>query len=188
MGRGALIAFVVAGLCAACTPDAATRLQTDPLTPPGVAKGGPEVDPFVVADRLMAAGEYELALASYQRAEADQGPSAELTQAMAGANIRLGRLRQAETALRGLLAADPQNPMLWNDLGVVLMEKGETGEAMLVFRKAFALDSGETREIRDNLRVSLAKLEKPEYTNENNEAFALVRRGNGVFTLSEQDP
>jgi len=34
---------------------------------------------------------------------------------------------------------DQKFPAAWNNLGVVLMEKGETAEAMEVFKKAYAL-------------------------------------------------
>ena len=63
------------------------------------------------------------------------------------------------------------------------MESGETGEAERVFRTAFALDNGSNRQIRENLRLALAKLENPGYDAENNTTFALVRRGSGEYRL-----
>ena len=71
----------------------------------------------------------------------------------------------------------------WNNLGVVLMEQGNLGEAERVFRTAFALDNGQSEQIRDNLRLALAKLENPAYDAENNTNFALVRRGSGEYQL-----
>ena len=63
------------------------------------------------------------------------------------------------------------------------LEKGETGEAMRVFRIAFGLDSGATPMIRENLRLALAKMENPSYTPSNNHNFDLVRRGPGSYRL-----
>jgi len=71
----------------------------------------------------------------------------------------------------------------WNNLGVVLMERGQTGEAARVFQTAFALDSGNSDEIRKNLQRALAQIENPAYTQANNEAFDLVRRGNGRYQI-----
>ena len=64
------------------------------------------------------------------------------------------------------------------------MERGKTGEAAQVFRRAFATDSGNSDEIRDNLRLALAKLDDPSNTAvQENEPFQLVRRGTGDFVL-----
>jgi uncharacterized protein HemY len=70
-----------------------------------------------------------------------------------------------------------------NNLGVVLVERRQWGEAAHLFRAAFALDSGRSTEIRENLTLALANLENSGYTAENNDNFALVRRGNGRFLL-----
>ena len=71
----------------------------------------------------------------------------------------------------------------WNNLGVVLMEKGEVAEASLVFKTAFALDSGQSDEIRKNLRLALAKLDNPAYDAPEESKFSLVRRGQGEYLL-----
>jgi len=71
----------------------------------------------------------------------------------------------------------------WNNLGVVLMETGQYGEAERVFRTAYALDSGQSAEIRDNLRLALAKLENPAYIPEDESDFVLVRRGTGEYLI-----
>ena len=77
----------------------------------------------------------------------------------------------------------PDWPEAWNNLGVVLMEKGETAEAEQVFRKAYALDNGQSDSIRDNLRLALAKTEVSVHTETQNEDFKLVQRGEGDFLL-----
>ncbi len=158
----------------------------DPLAPPGVAPGPDIVDPLIVGDRLMAAGEPELALDSYLRAAAGpRGPTPELKVAMARANIGLGRLGQAEGLLRDVVAEQPRNAPALNDLGVVLLERGETGEAHRLLLSAFALQP--SPEIRENLRVSGARLAGAVYTEPQNDAFTLTRRENGIYDLNSPD-
>lgn len=99
------------------------------------------------------------------------------------ADLHLGRLGQAEKILRRAIEVDETFVPAWNNLGVVLMEKGEYAEAARVFRVAFGLDNGNSPEIRDNLRLALAKIENPAYSPAINESFALVRRGSGDYLL-----
>lgn len=152
--------------------------------PPGTQSVDEAVDGLIVGHRLMAAGEYELALKAYYRGGAEQGLNADVYSAIGSANLRLGRLGQAEDNLRKAIELDQRFAPAWNNLGVVLMEIGETGEAKRVFQTAYALDSGNSDEIRENLLLAIAKIENPAYaeTNENNN-FNLVRRGNGRFLL-----
>jgi Flp pilus assembly protein TadD len=142
---------------------------------------------MIVADRLLAADEPELALESYTRAAARNGLSPDLMVSMSAANVRLGRLNTAESLLREVLEEAPEHIGALNNLGVVLLEQGEYGEARRTFRKAFALDSGNTPEIRENLRVALAKSENPAYTPEQS-AYTLVNRGSGVVSLVKTKP
>jgi Flp pilus assembly protein TadD len=109
---------------------------------------------------------------------------ADVLSAIGSANLALGRLGQAEQILRRALERDPDFVPALNNLGVVLMEKGETGEARRLFQRAFALDSGRTDAIRENLRLAIARSENIAYTAPNdNERFKLVRRGRGEFLL-----
>lgn len=142
------------------------------------------VDGLTVGHRLMASGEYELALRAYYRAAAEEGVNVDVLSAIGSANLQLGRLNQAEQILRRAVELDETFPPAWNNLGVVLMEKGEFGEASRVFRIAFALDSGQSAEIRDNLRLALAKLGDPTYSEPESD-FRLVRRGPGFFRILE---
>ena len=74
-----------------------------------------------------------------------------LLSAIGSADLKLGRLGQAEKLLRQATKNDPTFVPAWNNLGVVLMEQGKYGEASRVFTTAFALDSGESAEIRHQL-------------------------------------
>ena len=70
-----------------------------------------------------------------------------------------------------------------NNLGVVLMERGETAEAIQILRRAFALDDGESTLIRDNLRLALAKSENSDTLQPNESQYKLVRRGSSDFLI-----
>jgi Flp pilus assembly protein TadD len=142
------------------------------------------VDQVLVGDRLMDAGQYELALRAYYRAAAERGLDAELMTAIGSANLRLGRIGQAERQFRDALDLDDRFVPAWNNLGVALMERSEWGEARRVFERAFALDSGRSDAIRDNLRLAIARMENSVYSEDNNQnGPGLIRRGGGVFVL-----
>ncbi|MEM9854978.1 MAG: tetratricopeptide repeat protein [Pseudomonadota bacterium] len=135
--------------------------------------------------RLMGAQEHELALRAFTRAAGEEGLTAEVLMAMGTANLGLGRLGQAEKQLRQAYDKDQTSPDILNNLGVVLMERGKDVEAAQLFRTAFALDNGNSVEIRDNLRKALANLENPGYTYPQDEAMKLVRKGSSEYHLSE---
>lgn len=170
-------------MLSACAAPGALPGDGNPFAPSGVPRGEASVDGLIVGHRLMAAGEYELALKSYLRSAADHGLNVDVLSAIGSANIHLGRLGQAEKMLRRATEKDETFVPAWNNLGVVLMETGQYGEAARVFRVAFALDNGNSTQIRENLRLALAKNENPAYTEADNYNFALVRRGAGDFQL-----
>lgn len=178
---GLSAALVVA--LAACENTGGLVQEADsPFAPSGAFAEQDAVDGLTVGHRLMASGEYELALKAYLRAAAEQGVNVDVLSAIGSANLQLGRLNQAEQILRRATEVDETFPPAWNNLGVVLMERGNYGEASRVFRLAFALDSGRSAEIRDNLRLALAKLDNPAYSDAENE-FRLVRRGPGHYRI-----
>lgn len=187
MRRAALLVLAVTTL-SACQSDVAGRgaIAEDPLSVPGFVRGSSGVDPLIVGDRLLAAGEPELALDSYFRAAGGPaGPTTEIKIAMAQANIGLGRLHQAETLLREAVAEEPRNAPAMNNLGVVLLELGQTGEAHRVFQTAFALQP--SPEILENLRVSGAKIENSGYTQPQDNAFTLTRGDDGIYGLNSPE-
>jgi len=166
---------------AACAPGGFGR-SNDPVFAPGVA-GASDIDGLLVGHRLMAAGEFELALKAYTRAASQQGLNVDTLSALGSANLRLGRLGQAEKLLRRATDEEPNFPAAWNNLGVILMERGKIAEAAEVFRRAFATDNGNSDQIRENLRISLAKMENPSYDLTQSQDVKLVRRGSGDFVL-----
>lgn len=151
---------------------------------PDVVGRGESVDGLIVGHRLMDAGEYEIALKAYLRAAVEDGITVDTLSALGSANLKLGRLGQAETLLRQAVEKDPSFAPAWNNLGVVLMEKGEVGEAVRVFKIAFGADSGKSDSIRENLNLALAKQENLAYAGEEERVeFALMRRGKGDYLL-----
>jgi len=176
---GPILCLVALGACQPAQsfdPD-----LSSPFAPSGPAPGL-AVDGLTVGHRLMAANEYELALKAYSRAAAEEGPTVDVLSAIGSANLRLGRLGTAERLLRSAIEADPRFVPAWNNLGVVLMETGKYAEASRVFQTAFALDSGQSDSIRENLRRALAKIENPRY-DPPGEGYSLVMRGQGQYLL-----
>ncbi len=177
-------------MLAACSatggPSASDGTRNAPF---GADRRGEAVDGLVVGHRLMAAGEPELALRAYYRAAAEQGMNADVLSAIGSANLALGRLNQAEQILRRALEVEPTFVPAINNLGVVLMERGDYGQARAVFQQAFALDSGRTDSIRQNLANAIAKSEGAVYASAQQEpAYTLMREGpaqDDVAILSE---
>ena len=134
----------------------------------------------------MEAGEYDLALKAYLRAAAEQGINVDVLSAIGSANLKLDRLGQAEQILRRAVELDPTFVPAQNNLGVVLMERGKVGEARVVFQQAFALDSGQTDSIRENLKLAIAESEANVYDEGQEEqegGFRLVRQEKGKYVL-----
>ncbi|MEL6954802.1 MAG: tetratricopeptide repeat protein [Pseudomonadota bacterium] len=181
-----ILLAALSALLAACAPTGTP--EDSPFaganTAPRTTAFEGEVDQMIVGDRLMEAGEYELALRAYIRDAAADGFEPVHLLALGSANLALGRLGQAETQFREATEALPDEPVAWNNLGVVLMERAEYGEASQVFRRAFALDSGQSDSIRENLRLALARLENRAYTRPiDSNRYGLERRGGGRYLL-----
>lgn len=184
--RGAWFrALLALSLLGACSDGTALSTRKDDV--PAVNPKGPQQDSLIVGHRLMEAGEYELALKAYLRAASQQGVNADVLSAIGSADLKLGRLGQAEEALRRAVELDAAFVPALNNLGVVLMEQGKTGEARRIFEQAYAFDSGGSDSIRENLRLAIAKSEQSVYPDESEEnKFSLVRQGEGEYLLLTQ--
>lgn len=190
--RGRIIGAVLAGssALAACLPVTDAR-RLDPIVqdleiaaPRGTVVLEETVDQMLVGDRLMDARQPELALRAYYRAASMQGLTPDILNAIGAANLKLGRIGQAERQFRQALRLDPVHVPALNNLGVALMEQGAFGEARRQFEAAFAHDSGQSDAIRENLRRAIARMENVIYSEENNQKSTnLIRRSEGVYTL-----
>ncbi|SLN72386.1 Tetratricopeptide repeat protein [Roseivivax jejudonensis] len=175
--------FVIATLGSAACSSGGFSESDDRLFAPPTDPRGEAVDGLTVGHRLLDANEPELALEAYQRAAATEGLTGEVLSAIGSANLALGRLNQAEGQLRRAVETDAANPRVWNNLGVVLIERGKVAEAAEIFRRAYALDNGESDAIRDNLRLALAKRDNSGYRPIEADEFRLVRRGMGEYLI-----
>lgn len=144
------------------------------------------VDGLIVGHRLMAANEFQLALDAYTRAVPTHGLNVDVLSAIGSANLRLGRLNQAEKFLQRAVTLDPDFVPAWNNLGVIQINNAQFVQARASFQRAYALDNGDSDEIRDNLILAarLAEANSAEIPEEFN--FLLVRRGNGRYLLLGQ--
>lgn len=170
---------MVCTMVASCTD---TGLSDD-LDAPGIDGSAEGEDQVTVGNRLMLAGEYDLALDAFARAALEQGMTSEILTSMGTANLGLRQLKPAEDLLRRAVEEDPDWSVAWNNLGVLLVEKQEYPEAAQVFRRAYALDNGESDAIRDNLRLALAKMENPANTETQEQEYTLEQQGDGQFRL-----
>ncbi len=158
--------------------------KPDRLDAPGIDLRSDGADNLETGHRLIASGQYELAIRSFNRAAIDRGTiDAEILSGLGTANLGLGRLGQAETLLRRAVERDATQPEIWNNLGVVLMERGKNADATQILRKAFALDNGESVSIRDNLRLALEKSEMSDTSSDNVDEYKLVRRGSADYLI-----
>ena len=168
---------------AACSQGGFERDRNSPYAPQVNRRAEP-VDQLLVGHRLLAAKEYELAISAFNRAALERGiGDAEVLSALGTANLALGGLGQSETLLRRAVKKEESWPEVWNNLGVVLMERGKHAEAAQVFRRAYALDDGQSDSIRDNLRLALAKLDNIQYGIEQQQDYKLVRRGSSDYLI-----
>lgn len=178
-------ALAIATTLSACQATTG-RLSVERVGPPppaGTRVPTQAVDGLIVGHRLMAAGQYELALDAYIRAAGKHGMTADVLSAMGAANLKLGRLPEARVLLERALEKDPRSVPAWNNLGVVLMAMGRNAEAQRDFRIAYGLDNGNSDQIRENLRMAIAKTQNSSYDEPKKNKFNLVRRGSGRYLL-----
>lgn len=179
-------AISAVALVAACVSGQGERLSpvgSDGVWAPGVDRRGDTVSGLEVGHRLLAAGQYELAMDAFNRAALEEGLTAEVLSGLGSASLGLGRLGQAETLLRRAVDKEPQWPEALNNLGTVLLEQRKYAEAEQILRRAYALDNGQSDAIRDNLRLALENLDNTGHSIATGEQDKLVRKGGGVYRI-----
>jgi len=143
------------------------------------------IDPLVVGDELMALEAPEQALQAYTRAALLHGLTGEVLASLAAANYRLGRLGQAEELYRRAVEREDPSASTLNNLGVVLLERGQNGEASRFFERAMAIDTDHGSAIAENhsrarARMQLAAFDLPSGPDPSSD---LVRLGPAHFIL-----
>jgi Flp pilus assembly protein TadD len=133
----------------------------------------------------MRAGEFQLALRSFNRAVARDGPTTAALVGLGSANERLGRLPQAERYLRAAVAQSPEEIVAWNNLGVVLQAQDDFIGAETAFRMAFALDSGASDVIRQNLNAAALQAQGIDRSAGGEATNRLVSLGHGRYVLGQ---
>ncbi len=177
--------LILAGLVACGDTTRAGLNERGVLAPVGAPADGEYPDGLSVGHRMMANGQYELALKAYTRAVTQQGLNVDVLSAMGSANLKLGRLGQAKKFLEQATAQDDGFIPAWNNLGVVYTSLGEYENAHQAFRAAFALDNGKSEEIWQNLLLAIDNKDNQNKAQPDDVNFLLVRRGNGRFLLLE---
>jgi hypothetical protein len=117
----------------------------------------PSVDGLQVGARFLAAGEYDLAIDAFNRSAVQDGVTADVLVALGSAHLGLGQLGPAEDLFRKAIDLKDDWPEPWNNLGVVLMERRQPARAAQMFKRAYALDSGHSDAIRNNLMIAQAR-------------------------------
>ena len=188
MIRTTLTVLTLALALSGCARVFPAKVDKDSPFAPGVDYRKEAVDGLTVGNRLLANKEYNLALDAFTRAAMEEGFTGETYAGLGAANFGLGRLGQAEKQLREAVKSPDAPPEAWNNLGLVLIEKGELPEAVEVLRRAFALSNGQNDEIRENLRLALAMQGKNDYDPDVEQELDLVQSGKGQYRLHQQVP
>jgi tetratricopeptide (TPR) repeat protein len=179
-------ACAIALVAVGCSPAGQSHDSPNDWAAPGIDLRQQGEDALVVGHRLMAAQEYELALDAFTRATLRHGLTPEILSSLGSANLGLGRLGQAEDLLRRAVKQAPDWAEPHNNLGIVLLERGKTAEAVQILKRAFALNNGESDAIRDNLRLALEKFENTPHSGEQsteNDTYKLVQQGGGSYLI-----
>lgn len=162
-----------------------------PGGPAGAGFAGPRADapPLELGVRLMKAGEPMMALGSFNRALARDGPTAPALTGVAAALYRLGQRREALRIARSAVDLDPNLAVARNNLGVMLYEEGDLGGALAEFERAFALTDGIDGDIATNLGIAEYIAGRRDDAGEvvDDATFDLVRFGHGVYRLEPRE-
>ncbi|MEM9011874.1 MAG: tetratricopeptide repeat protein [Pseudomonadota bacterium] len=155
---------------------------------PGQPQIDPNLPPLQVGHAMLRAGEYDFAVRAFTLAIQEDGLTPEILIGLGTANERLGRLGLAQRSLEAAVELAPNSAAAWNNLGVVLDRKDDVRGAVAAFQTAFALDSGASDLILQNLLQAEFRLKDTQSDNPEDETeFRLVRRGLGHYLLIENN-
>jgi tetratricopeptide (TPR) repeat protein len=180
-------AILLGLVLAACVeePRPLARVEAGP-PPPFFTPAAKKVDPVVLGDRLMAAGEPELALKSYGTALLEEFTPGALAGAGA-ASWHLGRLREALRFLEKAVELKPDFALAWNNLGIVRYDLGEFRAAREALKRAAELASNDPR-IAENLGIVTTLVPEDVDLEQVRTEFRIVRGDDGRYHLVDQRP
>jgi tetratricopeptide (TPR) repeat protein len=115
---------------------------------------------YNMAEILRGDGDFDGARDEYRLALAEQPDNRRIGTALAGMEIRLGRLAAAEEVFADLLRYHPRNAGLLNNLAVVYRKQERPRKAIETLKRALEIDPGYSR-ARSNLDELLAETSQP---------------------------
>ena len=90
----------------------------------GVVASGAPTDPYGIGKEKFAAGQFGLALESFQKALDQNGPSVDRLNALAATYDQLSRFDLADRAYRQALVLDPESAQTLNNIGYSYLLRG----------------------------------------------------------------
>jgi tetratricopeptide (TPR) repeat protein len=117
-------------------------------------------DAYAIGKEKFAAGQFGLALESFQKALDQNGPSVDRLNALAATYDQLSRFDLADRAYRQALVLDPESAQTLNNIGYSYLLRGRADLASAYLAKARSLAKNDAR-IGTNLAMATKKLEQP---------------------------
>jgi len=112
-----------------------------------------ETSQIVVGQRLLAQNQTEAALKAFNASLIEDGVSHDALVGAAAANFRLGRQEQARRLLVQAAERFPNSAVVRNNLGVIYYQMGDLVHARAEYTAAYALKSGLSQEIEQNIGI-----------------------------------
>lgn len=187
-GRTALSGMVAA---AALLPVSACQTTTAPfetLQSPQTELSG-RMSYLEAGRRLLQLHDWEPALRAFNMSMINDGISEDALVGAAAANFRLGRLKMAHRLLLSAAERYPGSAVVRNNLGAVYYRMGDLANARASFEAAYALKSGMSQQIAQNI----AMLEAAEKQTAKDDVevvpspFYVVPMGDGLYRLEQSE-
>lgn len=111
---------------------------------------------FNTAEEHRQARNYSAAVEEYKKAIADVPDDPDFYKHLGGTYAQMGKLKEAEDALRTGVKLDPKDWLLWNNLAVTLQMAGKKDECAGALKKALTLHPPDSE--AEKMKVTLDSL------------------------------
>ncbi|MCA9803836.1 MAG: tetratricopeptide repeat protein [Cyanobacteria bacterium HKST-UBA02] len=111
---------------------------------------------FNTAEEHRRAKNYSAAVEEYKKAIADVPDDPDFYKHLGGTYAQMGKLKEAEDALRTGVKLDPKDWLLWNNLAVTLQMAGKNDECVAALKKALTLHPPDSE--AEKMKVTLDNL------------------------------